>query len=270
MDTNSERLDKTELDEAELGARLADAAALLASSRHTIAFTGAGVSAESGVPTFRGKGGIWERYDERHLEIGYFKREPARAWPTIKALFYEFAAPAEPNDAHKLLAAWESRGRLDLIVTQNIDGLHALAGSVRVAEFHGSTRGLVCLRCGARSEATAELLERLPPQCGCGGVYKPDFVFFGEGIPEEAYRASFEAAERAELCLVIGSTGTVYPAASIPRRVKARGGAVIDINPEPSAYADGTADIWLPMGAAEAMRELDRLLMQAAGPGAGR
>lgn len=257
-------------DELELRGRLEKAAELVASSNHTIAFTGAGVSAESGVPTFRGRGGVWERYDERHLEIGYFKREPERAWPTIKTLFYEFAAPAEPNDAHRILASWESRGRLALVVTQNIDGLHGRAGSGRVAEFHGSTRGLVCLRCGARSEATKELLERLPPRCACGGVYKPDFVFFGEGIPEDAYRASFAAAERAELCLVIGSTGTVYPAASIPRRVKARGGAVIDVNPEPSAYADGTADIWLPMGAVDAMRELERLVAGLVGTEAAR
>jgi NAD-dependent deacetylase len=242
---------------------LAAAADLLRAARCAIAFTGAGISAESGVPTFRGSGGIWDQYDERHLELGYFKAEPALAWATIRALFYAFARPFEPNDAHRVLAAWERDGLLDFTITQNIDGLHRRAGSERLAEFHGATTQLACLRCGERALATEEALAELPPRCGCGGVYKPDFVFFGEGIPEKAYRDSVAAAERADLCLIVGSTGTVYPAASLPRMIKARGGSIIEINPESSEFSDDIVDIALPLGASEALRALDALLRPA-------
>jgi NAD-dependent deacetylase len=241
---------------------------LLGVARHAIAFTGAGISAESGVPTFRGSGGIWDQYDERHLELGFFKAEPALAWATIRAIFYEFARPFEPNGAHRVLAAWERSGILDFTITQNIDGLHRKAGSERLAEFHGATTQLVCLRCGERALATEAALATLPPRCPCGGVYKPDFVFFGEGIPERAYRDSVAAAERADLCLIVGSTGTVYPAASLPRMVKAHGGSIIEINPEASEFSADIADLVLPLGASEALLALDGLL-RAAGAGNG-
>lgn len=253
-----------------IGRDLAAAAELLGTARYALAFTGAGISAESGVPTFRGKGGIWDRYDERHLELGFFKAEPALAWATIRGIFYEFERPFEPNDAHRVLAAWERAGLLAFTVTQNIDGLHRKAGSERLAEFHGSTGYLACMRCGARAEATAEALAELPPRCHCGGVYKPDFMFFGEGIPERAYAESVAAAERADLCLIIGSTGTVYPAASLPRIVKAHGGAVIEINPEASEFSAGIADIVLPLGASSALRALDGLLRPARAAGGSR
>lgn len=240
-----------------IDAVLATAAAVIAESTSLIAFTGAGVSADSGVPTFRGSGGLWGSYDERHLELGFFMREPALAWKTIRAIFYEFALDVRPNDAHRILAEWERDGLLSLIVTQNIDGLHGRAGSKEVVEFHGSLSELACLRCGERVPASRELLSELPPRCPCGGVYKPDFVFFGEGIPERASLRSFAAARRADACLVIGSTGTVYPAASIPRLVKERGGRVVEINPEPSEFSEGVSDVVIPLGAAEAMRLLD-------------
>ena len=251
---------------AGMDAREADApgraAGIIAASRRLIAFTGAGVSADSGIPTFRGAGGIWGEYDERHLELGFFARHPAEAWETIRNIFYAFTMTVEPNDAHRVLAAWERDGILDFIVTQNIDGLHRRAGSTRVAEFHGSCDELACMSCGRRVGAALVSLDVLPPRCPCGGVYKPGFVFFGEGIPPGAYRASMEAAERADACLVIGSTGTVYPAASVPREVKARGGAVIEINPEPSEFTGDIVDVFVRSGAADAMRALDVLVRQ--------
>ncbi len=242
---------------SKLEAALDEAAKLMAKTRCVMAFTGAGISAESGVPTFRGQGGIWDRYDERHLEIGFFRREPEKAWPTIREIFYSLAASYEPNDAHRVLAGWERSGRLDFTVTQNIDGLHRRAGSRRLAEFHGATTDLVCMSCGRRAAATEAALTELPPRCSCGGVYKPDFIFFGEGIPRDAYEASFAAAERADLCLVIGSTGTVYPAASVPRRVKERGGSIIEINPEPSEFTRDIVDAFVASGASYALRSLD-------------
>ncbi|HPE35607.1 MAG TPA: Sir2 family NAD-dependent protein deacetylase [Spirochaetales bacterium] len=248
------------------------AAAILAGARSVIAFTGAGISAESGVPTFRGAGGIWERYDERHLELGYFRAHPELAWPTIRDIFYAFASPDgerppfQPNDAHRVLAAWEQQGILSFTVTQNIDGLHAAAGSRRLSEFHGTTATLSCMRCGARVPSARELLETLPPRCPCGGIYKPDFTFFGEGIDPAASSSAYDAARKADVCLVIGSTGLVYPAATIPRVVAGGGGTVIEVNPEPSTFTDDITGVFLPMGASEALVALDQRLRGTATP----
>lgn len=236
------------------------AARAIQQAKRLIAFTGAGISVESGIPPFRGEGGIWTRYDPETLELGRFLRDPAAAWPAIREIFYDHTSRAKPNDAHRILARWESEGRLAFVVTQNIDGLHEAAGSRGLAEFHGSCRRLVCLDCGACIEAGPTLLAILPPRCPCGGIYKPDFVFFGEAIPRSAYEASFAAAESADVCLVIGSTGEVYPAAEIPRTVKRRGGLVVEIDPEPTEFTDSITDFFIRAGASEAMRELDRVV----------
>lgn len=241
-------------------ALLDKATALINQSANMIAFTGAGISVESGIPAFRGAGGLWGSYDERHLEIAFFRRHPELAWPTIRAIFYALKTEPRPNSAHLILAQWEARGLLSCVVTQNIDGLHRKAGSRNLAEFHGATTDLVCPACATRQGATPELLHTLPPRCECGAVFKPDFVFFGEGIPKPAWRTAMDAAGQADLCLVIGSTGQVYPAASIPERIHARGGSIIEINPEPSAFTNSISDIYIPLPAGMALRELDRLL----------
>lgn len=249
----------------ELDDAIERAAAVVASSRSLVAFTGAGISVDSGMPTFRGAGGLWGSYDQRHLELEYFLREPEACWRTIRDIFYSFTLRAEPNDAHLILARWEREGRLKLVVTQNIDGLHGRAGSVRVAEFHGSLDSLVCVRCGLGVAASAELVAMEPPRCPCGGVYKPGFTFFGEGIPPAAYAESFEAAGAADACIVIGSTGSVYPAASIPRLVKSRGGLVVEVNPEPSDFTEDVTDIFIALGAAVALRGIDAALGRRTG-----
>ena len=171
----------------ETKAAIQQAAALIKDSRYLLAFTGAGISADSGMPTFRGPGGIYGSYDEQHLELSFFKRDPATAWKTIRAIFFEFTMAAQPNDAHHILAAWERSGRLSMTVTQNIDGLHRRAGSMALSEYHGSCDELVCMTCGEHRPAERGILAKLPPHCGCGGIYKPDFTFFGEGIPPTAY-----------------------------------------------------------------------------------
>jgi len=248
------------MDDETIDGAVQRAADMIAGASYLIAFTGAGVSADSGMPTFRGAGGLWGSYDQRHLELDFFLRSPELAWKTIREIFYTFTLSVEPNDAHRVLARWERDGLLKLIVTQNIDGLHHRAGSTAVAEFHGSCDSLVCTRCGNRTPATAELVALSPPRCSCGGVYKPGFIFFGEGIPPEAYEASFTAAGKADLCLVIGSTGSVYPAASIPRLVKSNGGRVIEVNPEPSEFTDTISNVFVQLGAAEALRRIDAAL----------
>ncbi len=257
-------------------ASLSRAAEIIKGSRSLIAFTGAGISVESGIRPFRGSGGLWDEYDQSLLEIGRFNRDPGSSWEAIRAIFYaslpDGSRPA-PNAAHRVLAQWERDGILAYIVTQNIDGLHSAAGSRKVAEFHGSVRELVCRRCGARVPAGPEaldagLLGELPPLCAatgigggrCGGILKPDFVFFGEGIPREAYEAAFSAAAAADACIIIGSTGVVYPAARVPLIVKESGGSVIEVDPGETEFSGKVSDVHIRLGAGEAMARLDRLV----------
>jgi NAD-dependent deacetylase len=248
---------------------LSTAARIIASSERLIAFTGAGISVESGVPTFRGEGGLWEKMDPGLLDIGRFNADPVRSWTAIRELFYA-ARPdgsrPEPNTAHRVLAEWERDGILSFLITQNIDGLHSAAGSRKVAEFHGSIRELVCRRCGERVAVTPEalaagLLAVLPPRCAsCGAVLKPDFVFFGEGIPSDAYSAAFSAAESADACLIVGSTGVVYPAAQVPIIAKKAGAKIIEIDPGDTEFSSSISDVHIRLGASEAMARLNVLV----------
>jgi len=237
------------------------AASLIRSAKHLTAFTGAGISVESGIPPFRGEGGLWSRYDPRMLELDYFLAHPDQSWPILREIFYDHFGKAKPNRAHEVLAAWEARGLLKVLITQNIDNLHYLAGSRNVAEFHGNSRQLLCLSCGARVDADPRLLERLPPRCSCGGLYKPDFIFFGEGIPPQAYEKAKEAAARTDLMLVIGSTGEVYPAALIPREAAEHGAKIIEVNPEPSSFTETITDIHIPLGAGQALDLINKEIL---------
>lgn len=242
--------------------RAAEAAAeVISGSSYLVAFTGAGISVESGIPPFRGPDGIWNRYDPRSLELEYFDAHPEDSWIVIKEIFYDFFGSAEPNQAHLILAQWQNRGVLKSLITQNIDDLHTRAGSPDVIEYHGNSRLLRCLACRARHPAVPTLLERLPPACPvCGGLLKPDFVFFGEGIPAEAAYAAEYAAENADAMILIGTTGEVYPAAMLPERAKANGAAVIEINPNRSNYTGPITDIFLKTGAVEGIRLINEEL----------
>jgi NAD-dependent deacetylase len=237
-------------------ARLAEASALIRSARYLTAFTGAGISVESGIPPFRGPGGLWGKYDPRTLEIDFFLRHPAEAWPVIREIFYDNFGKATPNPAHLALARLEADGALKVLVTQNIDNLHFVAGNRNIVEFHGNSRRLLCLSCGKRVDADPGLLAALPPRCPCGGMYKPDFVFFGEGIPPEAHARSMEAAGRTDVMLVVGSTGEVYPAALVPQRAAERGARIIEINPERSNFTGTPGGVHIPMKAGEAFQRL--------------
>ncbi len=221
------------------------ARALLRRAWRVVAFTGAGISVESGIPPFRGEDGIWERYDPSCLELDFFRAHPARSWEVIRELFYAQFADALPNAAHSALADMERRGRLAAVITQNIDGLHQAAGSRVVHEYHGNARRLRCLLCDAVEDATPGRLATLPPRCACGGVYKPDFVFFGEAIPDEVHRLSLRAVLDADVLLVIGSTGEVFPAAQLPRLARQHGAAIVEVNTEESAFTRQVADVFL-------------------------
>lgn len=221
------------------------AAELLAGARHVVALTGAGLSVESGIPPFRGKGGLWTKYGEPPLD-GYqrFLADPAESWrrqldpkePWARVL-RETLAEAKPNPGHHALAELERLGHLHCLITQNIDDLHGQAGSRALAEIHGNYTLLRCIECNRRfpREGFAIDEEELPPTCpDCGAVVKGDTVSFGEPIPPDVLQRCFEEVERADCMLVAGTSATVYPSAGFPVEVARSGGVLIELNPEPT------------------------------------
>lgn len=223
-----------------------EAAKLIADSKHLIAFTGAGISVESNIPPFRGKNGLWSKYDPSILDLNVFYSKPKDSWKVIKEIFYDFFGNAKPNPAHLGLARLEQMGLLKCVITQNIDNLHQAAGSKVVHEFHGNSQKLVCTKCHKQFTVAEVNMEILPPNCDeCNGLLKPDFIFFGESIPMNAYEASVAAAEVADVMLIIGSTGEVVPANQIPVIAKQNGARVIEINPEKSNYTNLVTDVYL-------------------------
>ncbi|WP_457597619.1 SIR2 family NAD-dependent protein deacylase [Hydrogenimonas sp.] len=236
------------------------AARWIAEAKRAVAFTGAGISVESGIPTFRGEEGLWSRFDPRLLELGYFYDHPEASWRFIRQIFYDTLSHAKgPNDAHLLLAELERRGVLRGVITQNIDGLHQRAGSRNVVEFHGTAWRVVCTACRQKASITPELLASLPPRCqACGGLLKPDFIFFGEGIGPENYRKSEALCRDADLLLIVGTSGEVMPASMIP--FEAKEARVIEINPEPTRYTEEKSDILLRAKAVAAAKTLARRL----------
>jgi NAD-dependent deacetylase len=212
-------------------------------SKKTIAFTGAGISVESGIPDFRGAQGLWQKYDpEEYAHIDAFYANPDKVWLMIKDMFSLIMA-AKPNPAHIGLAELERMGLLSSVITQNVDGLHQAAGNRNVIEFHGSHRTLTCLKCSTKIEGTSLTLEDLPPRCSrCSSLLKPDVVFFGEAIPWEAQIMSSKESKSCKAVLVIGTSAVVYPAATIPITAKERGAIVIEINTEPTPLTDDVSD----------------------------
>jgi len=217
---------------------------LIKQSRHLIAFCGAGISVESGIPSFRGEGGLWSRYDPSCLDLDRYLTHTDKTWKIIKEIFYDFFGEADPNPAHYALAELEKRGYLKALITQNIDNLHQKAGNQDVIEFHGNSHYFVCLECSWRFMLSELKLTKQPPLCPkCGGLLKPDFVFFGEMIPPKARDRSFEEAEMADVMLVIGTTGEIMPASIIPRVAWQHGAKIIEINPGYSSYQRGITHI---------------------------
>jgi len=242
---------------------LENASELIKSSKHLTAFTGAGISVESGIPSYRGEGGLWTKYDTKSLEIIYFYSHPKDAWEVIRKIFYEYFGKAKPNDAHNALAKLEKEGILKAVITQNIDNLHYEAGNNSVFEFHGNSKVLICTKCSEKYKAEEVDLEKLPPACNsCKGLLKPDFIFFGEGIPQAAYKNSFAEAEKADLFLLIGTTGLVQPAAYIPVKAKQNGAKIIEINPERTAFTEQITDVFLKGKAGEVMKKLTDMIFE--------
>jgi NAD-dependent deacetylase len=248
------------------------AAELLAASRSAVALTGAGVSAESGIPTFRGEGGIWTQYDPvKVASIDYFMEDPSAYWK-VAQVRGPVALAALPNPGHFALAELESAGRLQAVVTQNTDGLHQRAGSKRVIELHGSGRTVQCLDCGAReprADVQARLDTEMPPRCRmCGGTFlKPTVVLFGEPMPVTAVEEAFALAAAADVMVVVGTSLVVYPAAEIPLEAARAGAALVIVNVEPTPF-DRIATVVIQGRSGEVLPQLVSLV--SAGPaGAG-
>jgi NAD-dependent deacetylase len=219
-------------------------------SKKTIAFTGAGISVESGIPDFRSEEGLWQKYDpEEYATIYAFHSNPDKVWLMLKEMF-SLIMTAKPNPAHIGLAEMERMGLLSSVITQNVDGLHQAAGNKNVIEFHGSHRTLSCVKCSTTIDGTSLKMEDLPPRCSrCSSLLKPDVVFFGEPIPWEAQMMSLRESKSCNAVLVIGTSAVVYPAASIPITAKERGAIIIEINTEPTPLTNGTSD-YLILGSA--------------------
>lgn len=194
--------------------------------------TGAGISAESGVPTFRGEAGLWRNFRPEELATpAAFRRAPALVWE-----WYEWRrgliGQCRPNAAHHTLVEMEQAIPHFTLITQNVDGLHRLAGSRRVIELHGNIWRMRCTRQGSITDRRDHPLSEIPPRCECGALLRPDVVWFGENLPPEALQAAFDAAQSCQVMLVIGTSGVVEPAALLPRVAQGSGARVIEINVE--------------------------------------
>lgn len=228
------------------------AAKAINNAQHIIAFTGAGISVESGIPPFRGEGGLWGKYNPQILDLDYFFAHPKKSWEVIREIFYAFFGEAKPNAAHLLLARLEKERKLKAVITQNIDGLHTMAGSQNVQEFHGTAQQLVCTKCWHRQAASKTDLTELPPKCeSCGELLKPDFIFFGENITPHIHEASFKQAEACDLVIIIGASGEVMPAAQIPQIAQQNGATVIEISTEETLFTPKTTTFFIKGKAAE-------------------
>ncbi len=227
------------------------------SAERVVVFSGAGVSRESGLDTFRGAGGLWERMRPEELATPEaFRADPAKVWQWY-AWRYRKVSAASPNPAHESIARLEAVFPTISVVSQNVDGLHERAGSRDLLELHGTITRAFCNRCGLRrdmGEAIAESASA-PPVCSCGGRFRPAVVWFGEALPEDVFRQAYEATESCDLFLSVGTSGTVYPAAGLIELAHRAGACLIEINPEPTPFS-GWMDLRLAAPAGEALPAL--------------
>jgi len=202
--------------------------------------TGAGISAESGIPTFRGAGGLWRQYRAEDLATPEaFARDPRLVWE-----WYDWRrgliAAAQPNAGHVALAELERRARHFTLITQNVDGLHDRAGSRNILKLHGDIWTVRCLGCGREQRDERVPLPELPPRCGCGALLRPGVVWFGEMLPPGVWEAAEAAARKAGVFLVVGTSAVVYPAAGLAWTAKAAGAKVIEVNLEETPFSAHT------------------------------
>jgi NAD-dependent deacetylase len=215
------------------------ARAWLRSASSVVVLTGAGISAESGVPTFRGQGGLWKKFRAEDLATPEaFARDPRLVWEWYDSRRAALAQVA-PNAGHRTLAELEARKPRFTLVTQNVDGLHDRAGSRNVLKLHGDIWELRCLKCGSERRDERTPLPELPPSCECGGMLRPGVVWFGEPLPVEAWERAQKATREAEVLLVVGTSATVYPAAGLVPLAMSAGARVIECNVEETPFSSG-------------------------------
>ena len=210
-------------------------------ARSVFVLTGAGVSAESGVPTFRGGGAsaVWKGMPFEVISSAEMvERDLGAVWEWFDYRL-DSLGHVEPNPAHRTIARWQDRFEDFTLVTQNIDGLHAAAGSREVLELHGNIRRARCVACGETEALDSLSTEQRPPVCrACGGVMRPDVVLFGELLPADVFRVAAERAAACELCFVVGTSAIVYPAAQLPLVARRAGAYLVEINPEPTPLSE--------------------------------
>jgi NAD-dependent deacetylase len=226
--------------------------------------TGAGVSAESGIPTFRDQGGLWKTHRAEELATpGAFARDPITVWE-----WYDYrrqvCARNQPNPAHHAIAGLDQELPNFMLITQNVDGLHARAGTRRIIELHGSLFRARCTGCRSVTEDLPVPLKVVPPRCQCGALLRPDVVWFGEALPEDAIREGLEASRGCDLMLVVGTSAVVQPAASMPLLAKQAGAYVIEVNPGPTPITP-FADLHLEGKAGDVMPGLVRAIIAISG-----
>jgi NAD-dependent deacetylase len=226
----------------------------LRAAQSVAVLTGAGISAESGIPTFRGAGGLWKSFRAEDLATPEaFRRDPKIVWE-----WYDWRrqliAKARPNPGHLALVELERRAPRFHLITQNVDGLHDLAGSVRVLKLHGDIWDLRCTSCGTAWRDRRAAIPELPPHCGCGGMARPGVVWFGEALPEGAMEEA-ERAAAADVFLVVGTSAVVYPAAGLIPHARRAGARVIEVNPEETPFS-GSVDCSLRGKAGEVLPRL--------------
>ncbi|GHV26989.1 NAD-dependent protein deacylase [Synergistales bacterium] len=230
------------------------------SARGTVIFTGAGMSTESGLSDFRSKDGLWKNLDPMELATADAMRNNYEAFHAFYSRRFELMGDAKPNSGHKVLADWEARGIADCIITQNIDGLHAAAGSKKIYELHGSVGKVRCMDCGAPS-AQGDFIAGTPcPRCG--GRLRPGVVLFGEGLPQEEMDLSWAASESANVFIVLGSSLNVSPANGFPS-IAARAGALVVICNKDATFLDNIAGYRTFDGIGKFLAELDEEIAKA-------
>lgn len=237
---------------------------LLDDAERIVVFTGAGISAESGIATYRGAGGMWTKYDpDKYASIDYFRKDPSYYWHFFKEERHVMMAKAVPSSSHRAVADLEKQGRLSAVITQNIDGLHHKAGSTRVLELHGNTTRFYCTDCRApySIEDVAKILEtQLPVLCTkCKGVVRPDVVLYGEMLPTDVIDEAHRETQLCDLMIVVGSSLVVYPAANLPYQAKLSGAKLVIINIDPTPL-DSVANLNIHRPAGEVFPQAVALL----------
>jgi NAD-dependent deacetylase len=241
-----------------MDALIKEAARISVDSELTLALTGAGISVESGIPDFRGAGGLWSKYDPaEYASITAFRQNPERVWNMLREM-EALVTQAKPNPAHTGMGELEKMGYLHCIITQNIDNLHQAGGARNVIEYHGNSSTLSCLWCG-KQYAAEEKRHESPPTCECRKILKPDVVFFGEAIPPDALNKSFALAASAQALMVVGTSAVVSPANTIPAIAKRNGAKIVEINKERTHLTDSITDVFIQE---EAGRAIDLLVAE--------